>query len=222
MKPADSVVVARALTISALLVCVIAPPLALAEKGDRSKPMVVDADKPGTLDLNRQVVVFSGNVAIVQGTLSLRAERIEVRESKDRQRTATAIGTADKPAAYRQKRDLGNEWIEGSAERIEYDTRSDTLKFSGNASVRRLRGTELADEITGNHIVWDNNSDVFSVSGGVPTPANPGGRIRAVLAPRAEPAASGAAPGATPGATPATPVPEGAPLKSTRSLGEKK
>jgi lipopolysaccharide export system protein LptA len=200
----------------ALAACVLlalaahAPP-AWGEKADRGKPMVVDADKPGTLDLQRQVVVFNGNVAVSQGSLSLRAERIEVRESKDGQRVATAIGTADKPASYRQKRDALNEWVEGSAERIEYDTRSDTLKFSGNASVRRLRGTELADEITGASIVWDNKADLFSVSGGVPSPANPGGRIRAVLAPRADPAAS---------APPPAPA-DGTPLKSSRSLGER-
>lgn len=198
-----------ALAAAALLSLLLAAPASWGEKGDRSKPMVVDADKPGTLDFQRQVVVFNGNVSISQGTLSLRAERIEVRESKDGQRTATAIGSTDKPAQYRQKRDVLNEWVEGSAERIEYDTRSDTLKFSGNASVRRLRGTEPADEITGNHIVWDNKVDVFSVSGGVPSAANPGGRIRAVLAPRADPAAS---------AAPAEP----APLKPSRALGDGK
>lgn len=198
-----------ALAAAALLSLLLAAPASWGEKGDRNKPMVVDADKPGTLDFQRQVVVFNGNVSISQGTLSLRAERIEVRESKDGQRTATAIGSTDKPAQYRQKRDVLNEWVEGSAERIEYDTRSDTLKFSGNASVRRLRGTEPADEITGNHIVWDNKVDVFSVSGGVPSAANPGGRIRAVLAPRADPAASTA---------PAEP----APLKPSRALGDGK
>lgn len=198
-----------ALAAAALLSLLLAAPASWGEKGDRSKPMVVDADKPGTLDFQRQVVVFNGNVSISQGTLSLRAERIEVRESKDGQRTATAIGSTDKPAQYRQKRDVLNEWVEGSAERIEYDTRSDTLKFSGNASVRRLRGTEPADEITGNHIVWDNKVDVFSVSGGVPSAANPGGRIRAVLAPRADPAAS---------AAPSEP----APLKPSRALGDGK
>jgi lipopolysaccharide export system protein LptA len=198
-----------ALAAAALLSLLLAAPASWGEKADRSKPMVVDADKPGTLDFQRQVVVFNGNVSISQGTLSLRAERVEVRESKDGQRTATAIGSTDKPAQYRQKRDVLNEWVEGSAERIEYDTRSDTLKFSGNASVRRLRGTEPADEITGNHIVWDNKVDVFSVSGGVPSAANPGGRIRAVLAPRADPAASAA-------------TSEPAPLKPSRALGDGK
>jgi lipopolysaccharide export system protein LptA len=183
---------------------------ASAEKADRSKPMVVDADKPGTLDLQRQVVVFHGNVVISQGSLSLKAERIEVREAPDGQRTATAVGTAERPASYRQKRDALNEWVEGSADRIEYDTRSDTLKFTGNASVRRLRGTEVADEITGGSITWDNSAGLFSVAGGAPSAANPGGRIRAVLAPRTDPAAS------------APPAGEAVPLKPSRTLGDRK
>ncbi|MBL8331014.1 MAG: lipopolysaccharide transport periplasmic protein LptA [Rubrivivax sp.] len=186
-------------------------PVALAEKADRAKPMVIDADKPGTLDLQRQVVVFNGNVAITQGTLSLRAERIEVRDSKEG-RTANAIGSPERQASYRQKRDVLNEWVEGSADRIEFDTRTDTLTFIGNASVRRLRGTEVADEITGNSIVWDNKADLFSVTGGVPSAANPAGRIRAVLAPRAEAAASG----------PAAAAAEAPPLKPARALGERK
>lgn len=182
-----------------------------AEKADRSKPMVVDADKPGTLDLQRQVVVFNGNVVVAQGSLSLKAERIEVREAPDGQRTATAIGTPERPATYRQKRDAPDEWVEGSAERIEYDTRSDTLKFAGQASMRRLRGTEVADEITGGSITWDNNAGVFSVAGGAPTATNPAGRVRAVLAPRAASAQAEAS-------TPSTPS---APLRPSRTLGDK-
>ena len=69
---------------------------AWAEKADRSKPMTVEADKPGTVDLQRQVVLFNGNVVIAQGTMVIRAERVEIRESPDGYRTATAIGT---PAA---------------------------------------------------------------------------------------------------------------------------
>ena len=43
----------------------------------------------------------------------------------------------------------------------------------------------LADEITGNLITYDNIAEVFSVAGGAAaTPANPGGRVRAVLTPR--------------------------------------
>ncbi len=187
---------------------VLAVASAWAEKADRGKPMVIEADKPGTMDLQRQVVVFNGNVSISQGTMSLRAERIEVRETKNGDRFATVMGDARQLAAYRQKRDAANEWIEGSAERIDYDTRSETLKFMGQAQVRFLRGAELTDEVAGDTIVWDNSTGQVSVVGGKPTAANPGGRIRAVLAPRPETGAS--APVASP---------DSVPLKPSRSLG---
>jgi lipopolysaccharide export system protein LptA len=173
---------------------------ARAEKADRSKPMVVEADRDGVLDLQRQVLVYTGNVVISQGSMVLRAERVEMRTTPDGYRTASALGSAQQPASWRQQRDGVDETVEGTAERIEFDGRADTLRFIGNGAVRRLRGGTVADEITGSTIVWDNTSEVFKVEGGATTASNPTGRVRAVLSPRAEsPAAS------APGATPLTP-----------------
>jgi len=193
---------------------VVVAPAARAERADRTKPMVVEADRPGTVDLQRQVVVFNGNVVISQGTMVLRADRVEMRETPDGYRAASAIGGAGRPASWRQRRD-GNadETVEGVADRIEFDSRSDTLRFLGNGSVRRLRAGIVADEITGATIVWDNLAEVFRVEGGAVTPANPSGRVRVVLSPRAEPA-SGAASGAA-AAAPAS----GAALTPSRNLG---
>lgn len=183
----------------------------VAEKADRSKPMVIEADKPGTVDLQRQVVVFNGNVAISQGTMVIRADSVEIREAADGYRTANAIGSAARPASYRQKRDAADETVEGAAERIEFDARTDTLRFTGNASVRRLRGAALADEITGGAITWDNNAELFSVQGGAASPGNPSGRVRAVLSPRTpETTSAAAAAGSAPG------------LKPSRTLGAPK
>jgi lipopolysaccharide export system protein LptA len=199
----------------ALLAALLAPALAMgparAERADRTKPMVVEADRPGTVDLLRQVVVFNGNVVITQGTMALRAERIEMRELPDGYRAATAIGSPGKPATWRQKRDGVDETVEGSADRIEYDGRSDTLRFVGNGAVRRLRGASVADEINGATIMWDNAAQVFSVEGGAVTPSNPSGRVRAVLGPRAEAASAPAASSA-----PSAPT---APLAPSRDLG---
>ena len=166
---------------------------AQAERADRSKPLVIEADRPGTLDLQRQVMVFNGNVNISQGTMVIRAERVEMREAADGYRTAIAIGSAGKPASFRQKRDGVDETVEGVADRIEYDSRAETLRFVGNGAVRRLRGTVTADEIIGALIVWDAAGEVFSVAGGAASPANPSGRVRAVISPRAEAASAPAA-----------------------------
>jgi lipopolysaccharide export system protein LptA len=183
---------------------------AFAERADRTKPLTMESDRPCTVDLARQLSVCSGNVVIAQGTMVIRADRVELRETTDGYRTATALGTPGKPAAYRQRRDGGEEELEGSAERVEFDARNDTLRFVGNAQVRRMRGGSAAEDIQGSVIVWDNAAELFSVLGGAATPSNPGGRVRAVLSPRAEPASAASAPPST------------APLKPSTSLGERK
>jgi lipopolysaccharide export system protein LptA len=179
--------------------------------------MVLEADRSGSMDLARQVFVYDGNAVITQGTMVMRAERIEVRQTPDGYYAGQALGTATKPATWRQRRDGVNEFVEGSAERIEFDGRADTLRFIGGSAVRRLRNGVVADEITGGTIVWDNLTEVFRVEGGASTAVNPSGRVRAVLAPRGDAAADKPGTAAAPRASPALPVsPAG--LTPSRSL----
>jgi lipopolysaccharide export system protein LptA len=154
---------------------------AWALSGDRLQPIVVEADRPGSLDLQRQVVVFNGKVQIQQGTLRIEADRVEVRELPGGARAAIATGS---PARYRQQRDVAGEWVEGSADRIEYDSQAGTLRLIGNGAVRRLRDGKAADEITGALITWDDRAELFSVEGSATAVGTPGGRVRAVLTPR--------------------------------------
>ncbi len=185
---------------------------AWAEKADRSRPMTLESDQPCTVSLLRQTSVCSGNVVISQGTLQIRADRLELRETPEGYQMAVATGTAAKPATYRQKRDGGDETVEGQAQRIDYDSRAGTLRFEGAAVVRRLRGSSVADEIQGQQIVWDSTAESFNVRGGAATASNPGGRVRAVISPRAP------ADEAAPATTPAT---SGA-LKASPGLGDRR
>lgn len=148
---------------------------------------MVAADRQGSVDLLKQVVVFSGNVVVTKGSIVIKAERVEVRESPEGYRLAIAIGSIDRPATFRQKRDNLDEYIDGHAERLEYDEKGDVIRFVNNAAVRRLQGATAGDEITGSLITYDNTTEVFSVS------ATPGAnsaasgvseRVRAVLTPR--------------------------------------
>jgi len=205
----------RLLALAAALAAIVASAPAQAEKADRFKPLNVEADQPGRIDLLNQHVVFNGNVVVTKGTMTIRAGRIEVRETPDGYHSAVAIGAAGKPATFRQKRDGVDEWIEGEAERLEYDGKTDTIRFVTNAAVRRLRGSTVADEIAGNVVAYDSIAEVFSVSGGAAaTPTNPGGRVRAVLTPREGSAAAAEAAAAASQAAPA--------LKLSPSLGGSK
>ena len=204
-----------ALISAALLGLASAP--AFAEKADRFKELTVEADAPSRGDLLNQVFVFNGNVVVTKGTMIIRAARIEVRESPDGYRSAIAHGSPGQHATFRQKRDAPDEYIEGDAERLEYDGKSDVIRFVNNASVRRLRGANAADELAGNLVTYDSTTEVFNVTGGAPaTATNPGGRVRAVLMPKegtaaaAEAKAAQAAAASAPG------------LKLTPSIGEPK
>jgi lipopolysaccharide export system protein LptA len=186
-------------------------PPAFAEKADRGKPLNIEADN-GRYDDVKQIGIFTGNVVVTKGTMLMRASRIEVRQAADGSQFGVATAEGGKRAFFRQKREGLEEYIEGEADRIEYDGKADTVRFIDRAVMRRLRGSVLADETAGSLIVYDNASEVFSVIGGASaaTPANPGGRVRAVLTPREVPAAAGAA--SQPGAV----------LKPSNSLGDKR
>jgi lipopolysaccharide export system protein LptA len=207
----SSLVVALAAALAAVLAC--AP--ARAERTDRLQKINISADQGGQLDLQNQVVIYTGNVVITQGSMVIRAAKVEVRELPSGYRTAVALGSPGKPATFRQKRDGVDEYIEGEAERLEYDGKSVTVRFINNAEWRRLRGATLADEVSGNLITYDGTTEKMEVSGGAkPTTSNPGGRVGAVLTPRegteaAAEAAQAAASAASPlKMTPALPPPK--------------
>ena len=180
------------------LLMLVAMPVA-AEKADRDKPMNAEADALRYDDL-KQTSVFTGNVVITKGTTIIRGERVDVRQDAEGYQQATVVAPAGKLAFYRKKRDLVDEFIEGEAELIEYDSRADVVKLIRRAVLRRYNGAVLADETTGAQINYDNITDIFTVDGGAQnrTATNPSGRVRALLSPRVTASASASAAAAVP------------------------
>jgi len=191
--------------------------LAQAEKADRDKPMNIEADSMRYDDL-KQESVFTGNVVVTKGTITIRGARIDVRQDPEGYQFGVVTAAPGKLAYYKQKRDGApgsDEWIEGESEVIEYDSRADNVKFIRQAVMRRLIGTKVNDETTGALIVYDQSNDTFSVNGAPQAPGNSntgGGRVRAVLTPQ---------PGANaPGSKPAAPAPApGKGLRPSTTLG---
>jgi lipopolysaccharide export system protein LptA len=179
---------------------------AKAEKADRNLPLNAEADAL-RYDDARQTSIFTGNVVITKGTIVIRGAKVEVRQDAQGNQFGIVNGS---PGFFRQKRDGVDEFIEGTAQRIEYDSQADTVRFVGDAVLKRFKGTQLNDETTGSVIVYNNTSDVFTVDGGVAnrTASNPTGRVRAMLTPVPKEGA--------PAATPAPP----ANLRPSNQLGE--
>ncbi len=159
--------------------------LALAEKADNSKPMNIESDALRYDDL-KQLSVFTGRVVMTKGSIVIRGGMVAVRQDAQGYQFAEVTAETGKLAFFRQKREGVDEFIEGEAEKIEFDGRADTVKFIKSAQMRRLRGASLADEVTGSTILYNNGTDVFTVDGGVTrSPADKSrGRVRVVLTPK--------------------------------------
>ena len=190
--------------------------VAQAEKADRTKPMNIEADSMRYDDL-KQTSVFTGNVVVNKGTIIIRGDRIDVRQDPEGYQYGMVTAAPGKLAYYKQKRDAGpDEWIEGESEVIEYDSRADNVKFIRRAVMRRLIGATPNDESSGPLIVYDQSNDTFTVNGSSVPPnagvASQGGRVKAILTPKAAPTAPAAA------SKPAAPAP-GTGLRSTTILG---
>ncbi|MDR6853791.1 lipopolysaccharide export system protein LptA [Variovorax guangxiensis] len=202
-------------------------PMAQAEKADRTKPMNIEADAMRYDDL-KQTSVFTGNVVMTKGTIIIRGTRIDVRQDPDGYQYGVVTAAPGKLAYYKQKRDAGtDEWIEGESEVIEYDSRADNVKFIRRAVMRRLYGATVNDESSGPLIVYDQSNDTFTVNGSSLPPnagvaAPQGGRVRAILTPKAAasaPAAGTRPAAAAPAAAPAPAPASGTGLRSSTTLG---
>ncbi|MFT5589576.1 MAG: lipopolysaccharide export system protein LptA [Bradyrhizobium sp.] len=161
-------------------------PAVHAEKADSTKPTVVDADQMAYDDV-KQVNTFTGAVVVTRGTLLMKAARVVVVQDPAGYQFATLYAEPGSLASFRQKRDGGTDlWIEGEAERIEYDGRTELVKLFSKAKMRRLNGKTPTDEVEGEFISYDSRSEFFSVNN---TPAGQdskagAGRIKAVIQPR--------------------------------------
>lgn len=164
-------------TLLMILATLISLPLH-AEKADREKPIDLEADAV-TVNDAKKTSTYSGNVILTQGTLMIRGDKLIVREDKEGFQHSTSLGN---PTTFRQKREGKNEYMEGSAQRIEYDGRMDKVQLFTKAWVKRGE-----DIVHGDYIMYDANSEYAEVIGGgsqAATPGTPNGRVRAVIQPK--------------------------------------
>lgn len=181
-----------------------------AEKADRDKPVNLDADRI-VIDDAKKINVFEGNVQLVQGTLTIRSEKLVVTQDAEGYKNGVATGGPGGLARFRQKREGKDEYVEGEAERIVHDGKLDKTEFFQRAHVKSGQ-----DEVRGEFISFDSKNENYLVSSGpagAVKAAVPGAnnRVRAVIQPKNK---------ATQAALPpsAKPAPELPPLKAVPEL----
>ena len=150
----------------------------LAEQADRAKPVNLEADSVTVDDLHK-VSVYVGNVSLLQGTMMMRADRIEVRQDGEGFSKAVAFGNL---VYFRQKRDNVDEYVEGYANRIDMDSKQNTVLLTGNARLKKG-----ADELRGNTMSYNTVTEYFEVKNDPNAAKTPGAapsRVHAVIRPK--------------------------------------
>lgn len=159
---------------------------AWAEKADKDKPMVIEADAMRHDEI-KLLTQFTGRVVALKGTMVLRGARMEVQQDKNGQQVAQIWAAPNERVFFRQKREGLDEFTEGEGEMVIYDSQADVVTLVQRAELRILRGTVLADQMTGEKIVFNNTTEVMTVdrpSAGAKATDPRDQRVRAVLTPR--------------------------------------
>ncbi|GJL81535.1 MAG: hypothetical protein DHS20C01_11690 [marine bacterium B5-7] len=162
-------------------------PLAVsALESDASQPAVIDADAVD-IDFAAGTRIYYGNVRFVQGTIRLKADKLEVYFKDSKLDHAVAVGN---PAVVRQRPD-GKEYdVIGEGQFIYLDEVNNIITLTRNASL-----TQGQDNVRGKTIVYNMATDKMQVrSGDTPTRTTkiPEGTAGAPPPPIPDPATSAA------------------------------
>lgn len=166
-----------------------------AEISDREKPINLEADRM-EIDDARKVATLTGNVVVSQGTLTIKSDRMIITQDAGGFSKGVAYGN---PATFRQKREGFDEFVDGQAQRMEYDGRNEMLELFDKAVVKKG-----AEEVRGNYISYNSRTEFYQAFGGGKNGEGKeiAGRVRAVIVPRKKPE-----PGKSSAASPANAVP---------------
>lgn len=152
--------------------------VAQAASPNEDEPVRINA-RSVEADDRTGAVIYSGNVVVEQGRLSIQADRVEIKTRKSKTELVRATG---KPVKLRQRAEGDSGEIQAEADRVDYHVSLRNVDLVGHVSLRR--GEDL---FTADILHYDLKMKSLSASGN----DKGDGRVHAVIQPKktgAEPA----------------------------------
>ncbi|WP_333880278.1 lipopolysaccharide ABC transporter substrate-binding protein LptA [Atlantibacter hermannii] len=146
------------LALSGALLAATFPALALT--GDTDQPIHIESDQQ-SLDMQGNVVTFTGNVVVTQGTIKINADKVVVTRPGG-ERGKEVIDGYGKPATFYQMQDNGKP-VKGHADTMHYELQNDFVVLTGNAFLEQLDSNIKGDKIT--YLVKEQKMQAFSDKG---------------------------------------------------------
>ncbi|MDH2924104.1 lipopolysaccharide export system protein LptA [Nicoletella semolina] len=114
-----------------------------ALKSDTSQPINVHSGSQ-SLDIEKNIVTFSDNVLITQGSIKINAAKVVIIRQEGKKEKIEAMGS---PVIFEQTLDDGKR-VEGRANQISYDLGAEFLTLTGRAELKQLDSFIQAEKIT--------------------------------------------------------------------------
>lgn len=116
---------------------------AYALKGDTDQPINITSGNH-SLDMTNNIVTFSDNVVITQGSIKVTADKVTITRQEGQKETIEANGS---PVTFQQTLDNGKP-VNGKGNNVYYDLNSEFLILIGNAELKQQGSFIKASRIT--------------------------------------------------------------------------
>lgn len=143
---------------------------------DQNQPIHVSADQASMNEMTG-IAVYSGDVEIRQGTMSIKGSRVEMH--RDTQGNISRIITTGSPAQFQQQASPNQPLTTAFGLHMDYRIPTQTVTITEKARV-----TQDADEFTGERIVYNMDKSVVDA---FRSEAQGGQRVQMIIQPKANP-----------------------------------
>ncbi|MTD37909.1 lipopolysaccharide ABC transporter substrate-binding protein LptA [Erwinia sp. CPCC 100877] len=133
---------------------------AFALTGDTDKPIHIESDQQ-SLDMEGNVVTFTGNVVVTQGSIKVNANKVVVTRPGG-EKGKEVVEAWGNPATFYQMQDNGKP-VKGRGSKMRYELQNDYVILTGNAYLEQLDSNIKGDKIT--YLVKEQKMQAFSEKG---------------------------------------------------------
>lgn len=159
-------------------------PAAAQQAGPKEEPDTLIVSDTLVYDDISKESVFTGNVILTRGDMSLHSDRLTMREDAQGHQHGTATMEGGKLVFLRQENPEKFEVLEARGQRAEYDGKTEEIQMIGKAIITRYICGKPLDNIQGERVIYRQKTETYQAFGG-PNSAAPGGRVRSLATPRA-------------------------------------
>jgi lipopolysaccharide export system protein LptA len=140
---------------------------------DRNQPINISADR-ASMNERTGVTVYTGNVEIIQGSMELRGDRVELHRAADG--SIDRIISTGKPAEFQQQPAVDQPLTKAYGDKMDYRVKKQEITITENARVDQGK-----DTFTGERIVYNMEHALVNAFG---SDRQGGERVRMVIQPK--------------------------------------